>query len=448
MKYLFCALAVCLASALPAPAAEIAFVNVNVVTMADDNVLREQTVVVREGRITAIGPVDDTALTEGTEVIDGTDRFLMPGLAEMHGHIPAAAAGDLQRVMTLFVANGVTSVRGMQGGVSHLAMRGRLERGELLGPRLVTAGPSINGGSVSNPAQAVAMVRRQAAAGYDFLKIHPGLTRAEFRATAATAAETGMRFAGHVPDAVGVPLALELGISSIDHLDGYMQQLIPADVDPTGGIGGFFGVSLARIAERGRIPAIVAQTLAAGTWNVPTESLFENMISDEPPASMRNWPEMQYMPAETVQRWAERKRELQSSADFDRAVADRAIELRRALIRELHRQGAGLLLGSDAPQVFNVPGFSLHRELHYLVVSGLTPYEALQTGTIAAARWFGVSGEAGTVAVGKRADLVLLDDNPLADIANSRRVHGVMLRGRWFDRRRLDELLSRYERSN
>lgn len=161
---------------------------------------------------------------------------------------------------------------------------------------------------------------------------------------------------------------------------------------------------------------------------------------------MAAWPEMKYMPAATVRRWVESKNELQADADYNDELAARAILLRRQLIKSLHDAGAGLLLGSDAPQVFNVPGFSIHRELAMLVEAGLTPYQALRTGTVNAARWLGHAGETGTVERGQRADLVLLDDNPLADVRNTRRVHGVMLNGRWLDRAALDSLLLPFAR--
>ncbi|MEX0707507.1 MAG: amidohydrolase family protein, partial [Woeseia sp.] len=336
-------------------------------------------------------------------------------------------------------------VRGMLGEPGHLELREKLAAGDLTGPALYTSGPSFNGRSVSDPKQAAAMVHEQHAAGYDFLKVHPGLTRAEFTAMVVAANDLGIRFAGHVPDDVGVPLALELGISTIDHLDGYMPELIAARQDPTGGVGGFFGVSLAGIADPGRIPAIADATLEAGTWNVPTQSLFVQVVDRTSAGVAANRPEMKYMPEATVGRWIDAQREI--SADLDPGVASRAIELRKKLILELQQRGAGLLLGSDAPQIFNVPGFSIHHELRYLVDAGLSPYEALLSGTVNTARWFGTEPESGTVEVGKRADLVVLDDNPLADIGNSRRVHGVMLRGRWLGRPELDALLRRYERA-
>jgi len=430
-----------------AMAQPIAIVNVNVVPMASEMVVEGQTVIVDGGMIAAIGGVDATPVPEDALVVDGTDRFLIPGLTEMHAHIPDPRSPDLERVLSLFVANGVTTVRGMLGQAAHLDLRDKLASGQVLGPRLITAGPSFNGRSVDGPEQAASMVREQAAAGYDFLKIHPGLTREEFDAIAVTAREVGLSFAGHVPEDVGLEHALQAGIATIDHLDGYMETLLRPNDDPSGGLSGFFGVFIARQADETRLPAVVRDTVASGTWNVPTQSLFVGVAS--PSLSIDDLaarPEMRYMPAETVAAWQRSKAELLADLNYRPENALRAIEIRDHLIRALHEAGAGLLLGSDSPQVFNVPGFALHRELEYLVGAGLSPYAALQTGTSNPARFFGQDSLYGRIGAGMAADLVLLDANPLDDIRNSRRIHGVVLHGRWLSRQALDEMLRRFER--
>jgi imidazolonepropionase-like amidohydrolase len=441
--YRLAAAVISLLLATTAVAESVAFINVNVLPMSSENILTQQTVVVRDGIIATIGNVDETPVPEGAITVDGTDRFLLPGLAEMHAHVPAPDSDDLDRDFSLFVANGVTTVRGMLGQPSHLALREQLLAGEVFGPRLVTSGPSLNGRTVSGAAEARELVRQQYDAGYDFIKIHPGLDRAEFIAIAETANELDMPFAGHVPVAAGVELALALGMASIDHLDGYFAAMLPATSPGAGGYGGFFDVMLAGELDTDRMAGLVEATALSGTWNVPTEVLVELRISATPVDELRSRPEMRYVPAATVQRWVDVKTAQLAETGFDPELADLAIDVRRALILALQRAGAGLLLGSDAPQVFNVPGFSLHRELEVLVESGLTPYEALRSGTVSVAEFLG--SNTGVIEVGRDADLVLLDANPLADIQNTQRIHGVMLRGQWLPAKTLRERLARYE---
>jgi len=423
-----------------------AFVNVNVVPMSSEVVVEEQTVVVSEGVIVALGSVDEVPIPKDAIVIDGTDRFLMPGLAEMHAHVPAIDSDNLDRYFSLYAANGVTTVRGMLGQGSHIDLRKQLLAGTVFGPRLVTSGPSLNGRSVAGVAQARQIVRDQHHSGYDFIKIHPGLTSDEFDAIAETANELGMPFAGHVPVAAGVERALQLNMATIDHLDGYLAAMLPASSVGSGGYGGFFDVMLADELDEGRIPQIARATAEAGTWNVPTQVLVEVRIDATPVSELRNRPEMRYMPKAAVERWAAAKETLLAERDFDPEIATLAIELRRRLILELHKAGAGLLLGSDSPQVFNVPGFSVHEELGALVAAGLTPYEALRTGTVAVAEF--LRGNTGVVAVGRDADLVLLDASPLDDVRNAQRIHGVVLRGTWYSSESLAERLSRYAGSD
>ncbi len=419
-----------------------AFLNVNVIRMAQDRVEPGRTVVVENGIISVVGPVDLVALPKGAAIVDGTDRYLIPGLTEMHAHIPDVASPELDRVMALLVANGVTTVRGMLGQSSHLGLREEILLGKAFGPRLITSGPSLNGDSVRGAADGARQVEAQFDAGYDFVKIHPGLDTDEYAAIADAANDLGMPFAGHVPADVGVAGALEAGMATIDHLDGYFAALMPPDSDASGGYGGFFDVLLADQVLEERIAELALKTAASETWNVATESLFEHRVSEVTVAELSSRPEMLYMPRATVQEWAQSKQRQENERGFDPDIANRAIELRRILIKALHDAGAGLLLGSDAPQVFNVPGFSLHDELQLLVDAGLTPFEALSTGTTAAAEF--LEANTGSIAVGRDADLVLLDSNPLIDISNTRRIHGVMLRGTWYSATQLTSLLAPY----
>ena len=428
--------------AVEASAETTVFLNVNVIPMSSEQVLEQQTVIVAEGLIVTVGSVDAVPVPKGASIIDGTDRFLMPGLAEMHAHVTSVEPREVDRLATLFVANGVTTIRGMLGRDAHLSLREGLASGEIFGPRLITSGPSLNGRSVTGAEDAARQVRGQQAAGFDFIKVHPGLTNDEFTALATTANEINMPYAGHVPVAAGISSALRYEMATIDHLDGYFAALLPSTSHGAGGYGGYFDVMLAGELDVGRIAKLAADTRDAGVWNVPTQVLIEQMVDATPASVLTGRPETRYVSAAVVSDWVAAKNAQISARDFEPATAVLAIEIRRRLILELHKAGAGLLLGSDAPQSFNVPGFSVHHELAALVAAGLSPYEALQTGTVSVATFLNSNG--GAVAAGKDANLILLDANPLLDIRNSRRIHGVMLRGRWLPRAELATRLEQF----
>jgi imidazolonepropionase-like amidohydrolase len=429
-----------------ATATDYYFDNVNVVPMGTETVLQEQRVIIHDGRIAAVGPANQLAAPPNSRRIDGRGRYLIPGLAEMHAHVPSRGQGEqtVQDVLNLYLANGITTIRGMLGEPWHLNLRRQLAEGVWTGPRLFTSGPSFNGRSVSSPDQAQAMVRQQAEAGYDFLKLHPGLGRDEYIAIVTAAKEESIPFAGHVSTAVGLPLTLLSGQATIDHLDGYAQELV-LPVSPLYGVAPeFFGINLSAGMSTAGVGGLARNTSQSSTWNVPTQSLLENMAFAQTLEALMARPEMAFMRDSTVNNWRRRVIEFRNSTDME--LANNFLTVRRALIAQLQAEGAGLLLGSDAPQIMNVPGFSIHEELAYMVNAGLTPYQALATGTVNVAAFFGQGRAAyGQVAKGHMADLVLLGGNPLADISNTRDVTGVMRAGRWFDRAALDQILAQIQ---
>lgn len=430
-----------LALAVPAPAAELSLGPVQVVAMEDGSIRRDQVVRVRDGRIHEIRDHAGFEPAPGATVLDGGGAYLIPGLAEMHAHVPPQQRGEqhVRDVLMLYLANGVTTVRGMLGEPWHLELRAQLAAGSREGPRLLTSGPSFNGRSVASPAEAAAMARAQAQAGYDFLKLHPGLSAAEFTALADAAAELDIPFAGHVSHDVGLDAALARRQATIDHLDGYAQALLPPNSELADREPDWFGVNLATGFDPARVDTLAAATASAGVWNVPTESLLENLAGPTSLQTLLDRPAMAYAAEATRSRWAEAVRAFRAAhAEAERG---RFIDMRRRLIAALQRAGAGLLLGSDAPQIMNVPGFSVHEELACLVAAGLTPLQALQTGTLNVARFFGET-DRGAVRVGYAADLLLLERNPLEDIGATATPVGVMRDGRWYDQDELSRILA------
>ena len=275
-------------------------------------------------------------------------------------------------------------------------------------------------------AQAVQMVRAQRAAGWDLLKVHPGLTLAEYDAMARTAAQEGIRFGGHVPAEVGLMHALRMGQETFDHVDGYVEYVGGAEgpIDPA------------------RLDSAVRMTREAGAWVVPTMALWEVLYVTLPLEELTAYPELRYTSAQSVQAWVNAYNQRRGAPQYDAAESRRVIEARQQVLAALHRGGSRILMGTDAPQQFSVPGFSLHREFPRMRAAGMSPYDILVTGTRNVGDYFQRNDAFGTVAVGRRADLLLLDADPLADVANLQRIAGVMARGRWVP---ADEIRTRLE---
>ncbi len=426
-------------SCTKAQEADFAFINVNLITMESETVLTNQTVLIKQGKIFAIGSSEDISVDLAGTVVDGAGKYLMPGLAEMHAHIPGNRDMDLlQETLFLYLSNGITTIRGMLGQPYHIELRDKVISGEILGPRIYTSGPSINGNSVRSIEEAQTKVRAQKKAGYDFLKMHPGLTRENFDAVVATANEVGIPYAGHVSTGVGVRRALEAKYASIDHVDGYIEGMVPSSIRVNPNANGFFGVNFTDIVDTDISKELVALTLENDVWIVPTQAMMERWIGPEDPEIIAKNPEMKYMNPTTLNNWVRTKKGIIGAPNYKGEQALKFNQIRRDIIKQMHDTGVKILLGSDAPQVFNVPGFSIHRELESMVRSGLTPYEALYAGTVNPAAFFGDQGKYGTIIIGADADLILVDENPLENIANMRQQSGVMVRGRWLPRREIE----------
>jgi imidazolonepropionase-like amidohydrolase len=413
---------------------------VHVVSMDSGAVTPDQAVLIEHGRIQHVGDWSATGRPSGARLIDGRNGYLIPGLAEMHAHVPPVNRGEqhARDILMLYLANGVTLARGMLGEPWHLQLREQLATGEWTGPRLITSGPSFNGRSVSSPQQAAAMVRRQAEAGYDFLKLHPGLEPDEFQAIAAAAEAVRLTFAGHVSFAVGLQTALQSRQATIDHLDGYAEALVPEQNALHGVRPEWFGVNLAAGMDPLRVPALAAATASAGVWNVPTQTLLEHTLGERSLDELLARPSMAYVSEPVRERWVQAVTDFRARIPLDQRRA--FVAIRRQLLDELQKAGAGLLLGSDAPQIMNVPGFSVHEELALMVAAGLTPLQALQSGTLNVARFLGET-DSGAVRVGFVADLILLERNPLEDIRATRHILGVARSGHWIGRAELDRAL-------
>ena len=414
-----------------APAAfgqTVVFENVNVIPMDRERVLERQTVVVRDGRIAHVGAAAGSTAPAGATRIDGSGKYLIPGLAEMHGHLTANYLPDAAKadVLYLYLANGVTTVRAMLGNPEAIKTRDAIAAGTLLGPKLYVAGPALNGKVAPTPADGARVVREQKQAGYDLLKILGGMPPEVYDSIMRTAHSMKIDVAGHVPGEVGVRGALEARQRSIDHLDQYIPALQLAPDTP-------------REEEDRRIAELAQLTAKSGVWNVPTMYLWDLFHNAETGEALRaRLTETRYLPRTMIDEWTKSKNgRLRPPNDTPAGVGAsgqtgvRVMELRRKIFKALKAANAPIALGTDSPQMFSVPGFSTHRELKLMVDElGYSPYEALESGTLKVAQYFGTA-DSGTVAQGKRADLILLNANPLTNIASTENRAGVMVNGRW-----------------
>lgn len=425
------------------------FEDVTVLDPATEEVRPGRTVVVRDGVITAVGAEGEVEVPGSASVIPGSGRFLLPGLAEMHAHVPPVPDPPrdlLEDYLFLYVANGVTTIRGMLGQGYQIELADELERNELLGPTFYVGAPSINGNSAPDPATAERLVRTHAEAGYDLQKIHPGVSRETWDRMVEVAREVGLTFGGHVPTDVGVVHALETGMSTVDHLDGYVRavggdaiqsqvnagqiDLEALDPDPS-----TYDDAIARL---------VALTVERDAYVVPTQYLWENLYGGEDPGRFLGLPEMRYVSPQQREAW---RQQGSGGPQGSPEALEAFFALRDRILERLADGGAGILMGTDSPQLYNVPGFALHREIAEMEEAGMTRWQILRSGTTAVADYaadhLGLDGRFGRVVPGNRADLVLLDADPLEGLGTLGRPAGVMVRGRWVPRAEIDEGLAR-----
>ncbi len=413
----------------------IAFVDVNVVPMDSERVIERQTVIVRDDKIVEIGPAGEVKVPSGALLIDGRGKYLMPGLADMHVH------GGKSDLLT-YVANGVTTIRDMWGETNSLEWREQIARGELLGPTMyVSASPF----TTETPEVVVQLVDEWVAAGYDFIKVYNPLSKAAYDSVIAAANRRGVRVVGHVPLSVGLQEAFAAGQASIEHLHtGYVFELVPPDapIQPQKDIRS--RILAWNYADVSEFPRLAAATHDARVWVCPTLVVVQHVaLPTEQYLRLLTRPEWRYRPPRHYEQGALMARadpggSYSTFSEDDFRSAQEAVEVQKMFVKALHEAGAGLLLGTDTRWL---GGFVVNEELRNFVDAGLSPYEAIRTGTSAAAEFLNATDTFGTVAVGLRADLILVEGNPLEDVANVARRVGVMLRGRWLPEEELQQRL-------
>ena len=410
----------------PAQAGAVAFVHVNVIPMNREGVLEDQTVLVANGKITAVGPAAKTTIPAEARKIEAPGKYLTPGLTDAHVHLQTPIE------FPLYIANGVTTVFNLDGRPAHLLWRKKIASGEMSGPTIFTTGPIFT--RAHKPEEAVRMVDEQAALGYDAVKIYNAVSKAEYPALIAEAKRKNLLLMGHVAREPEFEMTLASG-QSIAHLEEFTYTFFnPLHDDNNSHI----------VYDESKIPEAVKLTAQSGVYVTPTLSTYATIVQQATALDefLRN-PQLRFDPPwiqAVLQPAANRYKNGFSPQSYPRIRTSLAFQ--RKLVKALQDANVPLMCGTDASDVGPVAGFGIHDELQEFVNDGLTPFQALQTAAVNPARYFGRSNEFGTIEAGKRADLLLLDGNPLADISKTRAIAGVMVRGRWLERKELDRAVN------
>jgi imidazolonepropionase-like amidohydrolase len=419
---------------------------------ADGAALEDACVLIDEGRILTVGAAPE-AVPRGTRRIDARGKFLMPGFTDMHTHVEndrllrlwsanqSLPDGTvvLEDVLLPYLAHGVTQIFNLTAMAEAVGQSAAIESGQVLGPHIANA-PMIDGSpplwppgmtrAAATPADGRQAVRDAAGDGFAFVKAYGMLSLETFTAIVDEARRHRMRVVGHIPQR-GKNLTAQFfqpGFDLVAHAEEYAQQTQKPDFDA--------------------IPRYVEMAKRNGTWLVATLTLDERIVEQmRDPSTLRTRPEMRYLPPYEYHAVLNANSYMENRAQ--RAPLVQAIvDFNQALVRAFVAAGIPVLTGTDAPVPGTVPGFSLHDEFDALTRAGMTNTQVLEATTRRAAQWLGTIGDRGTVAAGKRADLVLLEADPRAQIANTRRIAAVILGGRYLDRayldRRMERLAARY----
>ncbi|RYG02949.1 MAG: amidohydrolase [Chitinophagaceae bacterium] len=429
---------------IPAPAIFV-IKNVNVITMASQSKIIEHASVVVNGNIiqSINGPVPKNAT-----VIDGTGKWMIPGFIDSHVHLPTdtylrerapTQAPDLsfntQDLMTPFVANGVTTILDLNSTMQTFAQKKEIEKGYALGPRIALAA-LINGGDgkgrVANTAQEGRLLVKQAKQeGYDFIKVYSGLNIETYDAIIDEAYKQGMKTLGHIPDAFAgkIEQAFIPHFGLVAHAEEFSKK------------SDSFSVSDAQ-----RFAKLAADN---GTWLSPTLTAMVWIARQTSSVdSIKYAPALKYVHPLLQSKWLTANNYAKNASPESIIYFNKMVKYHFQLVKSFRDAGVPIIAGTDAGVSGVIAGFSLHDELELLVQAGLTTQEALNSATLLSAQWLGIDQKVGSIEIGKFADLILLDENPLTDIKNIRKISGVFVNGNWLDKKKLSRMLSDLARLN
>ena len=433
--------------------------DVSVIPMTSDTLLAHRDVIISGNKIKAIRNTG-SPLPPGYKAISGTDKYLIPGLFDMHTHFfyeQGEHVNTTELELKLMLANGITTARIMAGHPSYLDAREKVKREEWPGPELFVASPQFAGQwpfdtsfknyeLVISPAVARDAVRKYKHQGYDLIKITFKVNREVYDAIIDEARKQNIQVTGHVGPLVTLPAALPTG-QQIEHMDEFIEYLLPDTTYNHGESVSDYNIyskkawATVPFLDESKIPELASKVKAVGIFVTPTNYFFISFFGHpEDSAFIAVKPDLQFLPASMKEeKWSYKERYEQTMAPA--ASRDKYVRIRKAMVKALWQAGVPLMAGSDAPEFFIVAGFALHDEIATMVDAGLTTFAALQTATVNPARYLRTDKRTGTIEPGKEADLLLLTDNLLENIRATKKISGVFNNGKYYDRQQLDALL-------
>ena len=432
--------------------------DVNIVDVRTGAILPDQVIIIEKDRIREVGPRKSTRYPRNAASASARGGYLIPGLWDMHVHLVFGDwfpnAQDIS--LPLFIANGITGVRDMGSELPIVQKwRNQIEAGELVGPRIITAGPMLDGPkprfpssiAISTPEDGRRAVDDLKQGGADFIKLQSLIPRDAVFAIADEAKKQDIAFEGHVPDSVRASEMSNAGMHSFEHLIGIFEGSSPLEDEFLK--GGKSETKFLASYDPARASAL-AQLLAKNqTWQCPT-LVWERGGNLLDVTDFSKDTRAKYVPAAWKDKtWKVFAQQVQTEFNTDDLATRRKfVEKELEVVQLLHKAGVPFLAGTDTPPgVYIFPGFSLHEELQRFVAAGFSPLEALQTATLNPAVFFQMEKDLGTVEKGKLADLVLLEDNPLADIRNTTKIGAVIVNGHYLSHNDLQKLLEKVEES-
>lgn len=446
-------------------ATPIAFVNVNVIPMDKQRVLQKQNVIIRNGVIAEIGDATRIKIPRGAQRIDGTGKYLIPGLTDMHVHLftddefPDHLAADEFKIM---IAYGVTTIRLMIGTPEQLVLRRKSANEEILAPTIYVASPHLTGRKqpnavvVTTESEARDAVRKSKQDGYDFIKVTTFLKSEVYEAIVDEARKQNIRVVGHADSrSVGLERAFKAR-QQIEHLDSYLEALLPEKAPVKGSVSDIYLYNPKNwdsldYVDESKIPELARLTVESNPFVTPTLHLFKFTFGKgRTEESFKAQPDLRFYPQKIIDLWmGVSKKYLATAAPVEKR--EKYTRIRDKIVKAIHDAGGHLMAGSDTPEWLLLYGYTLHLELIDLRDAGLSNYAALETATRNPALFFGTIDKTGTIEKGKRADLVLLEANPLDDIANTQKRAGVMLKGKYYSQlemdKWLDQIAPRFQRA-